>query len=292
MSAAVPPIGMRRAARARLRFARSWSARVGIVLALGVVGAALLGPLVAPYGPSEISGVPYTGPGNGHWLGTDTLGRDILARLLWGGRSLVANAVAATLIAYGIGVSIGLVAGYSRRLADTLLMRTMDVILSFPPLLLLLLLATGAGRSAAILVLGIALTHIPGIARIVRTATLEVSTRGYVEAAVARGESTVALLRREVLPNVLGVILADAGVRLTGSIILLASVNFLGLGPQPPAADWALMVSENRSAITLQAWAVAAPAAMIAALAIAANLISDGVARSLGTSTDPEALAR
>ena len=292
MSTTVHPIGVRRTARARLRFARSWSARVGIALGLLVVGIALLGPLFAPYSPSEISGVPYTTPTDEHWLGTDTLGRDVLSRLLWGGRSLVANAVAATLIAYAAGITIGLVAGYSRRLADTLLMRTMDVVLSFPPLLLLLLLATGAGRSSAVLVLGIALTHIPGIARIVRTATLEVSTRGYVEAAVARGESTRALLRREVLPNVLGVILADAGVRLTGSIILLASVNFLGLGPQPPAADWALMVSENRSAITLQAWSVAAPAAMIAALAIAANLVSDGIARSLGTSADPEALAR
>jgi peptide/nickel transport system permease protein len=119
-----------------------------------------------------------------------------------------------------------------------------------------------------------------------------VSTRGYVEAAVARGERLPALLGREILPNVLGTVLADAGIRLTASILILASVNFLGLGLQPPAADWALMISENRGGITLQPWAVAAPALLIAFLTISVNLVADAVARSLGTSTDRKRVAR
>jgi peptide/nickel transport system permease protein len=161
-----------------------------------------------------------------------------------------------------------------------------------PPLLFLLVLATGAGRSIPVLVLGVATVHVPSIARIVRAATQEVSTHGYVEAAVARGERVGAILRREILPNVLGTVLADAGIRLTASILILASVNFLGLGLQPPRADWALMIAENRGGITLQPWAVAAPALLIAFLTISVNLVADAVARSLGTSTDRKRVAR
>jgi peptide/nickel transport system permease protein len=168
----------------------------------------------------------------------------------------------------------------------------MDVLLAVPPLLFLLVLATGAGRSIPVLVLGVATVHVPSIARIVRAATQEVSTHGYVEAAVARGERVGAVLRREILPNVLGTVLADAGIRLTASILILASVNFLGLGLQPPRADWALMIAENRGGITLQPWAVAAPALLIAFLTISVNLVADAVARSLGTSTDRKRVAR
>jgi len=126
----------------------------------------------------------------------------------------------------------------------------------------------------------------------VRAATQEVSTRGYVEAAVARGERVPAVLRREILPNVLGTVLADAGIRLTASILLLASVNFLGLGLQPPRADWALMISENRGGFSLQPWTVAAPALLIAFLTISVTLVADAVARSLGTSLDRQRVAR
>jgi ABC-type dipeptide/oligopeptide/nickel transport system permease subunit len=164
-------------------------------------------------------------------------------------------------------------------------MRSLDVILAFPALLFLLVIATGAGHSKIALILSVAAIHVPGIARIVRAATLEVSVKSFVEAAVARGERTASLLWHEVLPNVLGPIFADAGIRLSGSILLIASVNFLGLGLQPPAADWALMISENRGGITLQPWVIAVPALLLAALTISVNLVADAIARSLGTST-------
>jgi peptide/nickel transport system permease protein len=149
----------------------------------------------------------------------------------------------------------------------------------------MLVLITGVGTSKAGLVIGIAVVQAPLVARLVRTATLEQSVRGFVEAAVARGEGTAAILRREILPNIVAPITADAGLRFTYSIILVASVNFLGLGLQPPAADWGLMVSENRGGLTLNPYAVLSPALLIALLTIAINLTGDAIARSLGVST-------
>ncbi|MFN2630028.1 MAG: ABC transporter permease [Gaiellaceae bacterium] len=280
------------AVAARLRFARTGSGRIGLAASAFLIALVLLGPVFAPHDPAAIVGSPLQRPDGQFLLGTDGLGRDVLSRVLWGGRSVVGLSVLATALAYAVGTAIGLVAGYTRSLADPVLMRTMDVLLAFPPLLFLLVLATGAGHSKPALVLGVATVNIPSIARIVRAATQSVSVRGYIEASVARGERTFAILRREILPNILGTVLADAGIRLTGAIIILASVNFLGLGLQPPAADWALMISENRSGITLQPWAVAVPTLLIAFLTIAANLVADAVARSLGTSMERKRLPR
>jgi peptide/nickel transport system permease protein len=276
----------------RLRFARTGYGSAGLAGSLLLLALIVVGPFFAPHDPAGIVSVPLQQPNHDFLLGTDGLGRDVLSRVLWGGRSIVGLAVLATALAYAVGTAIGLLAGYTRSLVDPLLMRAMDVILAVPPLLFLLVLATGAGRSIPVLVLGVATVHVPSIARIVRAATQEVSTRGYVEAAVARGERIDAVLRREILPNVLGTVLADAGIRLTASILILASVNFLGLGLQPPRADWALMIAENRGGITLQPWAVAAPALLIAFLTISVNLVADAVARSLGTSTDRKRVAR
>ena len=277
---------------ARLRFARSWSGRIGLALGGAILAIALLGPLFASHSPSELVGPPYQSPTSAFPLGTDFLGRDVLSRVLWGGRSVIALAGAATALAYVFGISIGLFAGFTRSIADSALMRCMDVLLAFPPIILLLVLATGAGPSAWALIIGVAITHVPGIARIVRAATLETSVRGYVESAVARGEQISFILRREILPNIALPILADAGVRLTGSILLVASVNFLGLGLQPPSADWALMISENRGGLTIQPWAAVVPIILIAGLTIAVNLVADAFARGLGRSVERARIAR
>jgi peptide/nickel transport system permease protein len=276
----------------RLRFARTGYGRFGLAGSLLLLALIAVGPFLAPHDPAAIVSIPLQRPSGQFLLGTDLLGRDVLSRVLWGGRSIVGLAVLATTLAYVVGAAIGLLAGYSRSVVDPLLMRGMDVLLAIPPLLFLLVLATGAGRTIPVLVLGVAIVHVPSIARIVRAATQEVSTRGYVEAAVARGERLPALLGREILPNVLGTVLADAGIRLTASILIIASVNFLGLGLQPPRADWALMISENRGGISLQPWVVAAPAFLIAFLTISVNLVADAIARSLGTSTDLKRVAR
>jgi ABC-type dipeptide/oligopeptide/nickel transport system permease subunit len=268
-----------------LRFLRTPTGAIGAALLVAVVALALLGPFLAPHAPDEPVGIPLTGPADGALLGTDFLGRDVLSRVLWGGRSVLVYAGVATLLAYLFGGMVGLVAGYNRAWADSLLMRSADVMLSFPPLIFLLVLATGAGTSEWVLVIGVALVQAPLVARVVRTATLEQAVRGFVEAAVARGERTPAIVRRELLPNIVGPVAADVGLRFTYSIILVASVNFLGLGLQPPAADWALIISENRSGLDLNPYVILAPALLIALLTIAVSLVGDAVARTLGRSS-------
>jgi peptide/nickel transport system permease protein len=274
----------------RLRFLRTASGMIGVTIVLLVVLVALLGPYVAPHDPTAPIGADSVPPSSHATLGTDELGRDVLSRLLNGGRSVIGLALLATALAYLVGMTVGLVAGYSRSLADPVLMRTVDVMLAFPPLLFLLVLIAGAGTSISVLVIGVAAIQAPAISRIVRTATLEVSVRGYVEAAIARGERGIEVVRREVIPNILAPVLVDSGLRFTYSILIIASVNYLGLGLQPPNSDWALMVSENREYINLNPWAVVAPAAMIALLTIGVNLTGDAIARSLGRSYVPRAV--
>jgi peptide/nickel transport system permease protein len=272
----------------RLRFMRSFSGAVGVTIVVFVVAVAIFGRYFAPYDPNVPVAAPLSPPSSHYWLGTDFLGRDVFSRLLYGGRSVITLAALATGLGYLIGMSVGLIAGFSRSRIDPVLMRSVDVMLAFPPLLFLLVLISGAGTGVEVLVIGVAVIQAPGISRIVRTATLEVSLRGYVEAAIARGERSYAVIVREVLPNIMAPVLVDSGLRFTYSILIIASVNFLGLGLQPPASDWALMISDNRQYIAIQAWAVLAPAAMIALLTIGINLTGDAIARSLGRSYVPK----
>jgi len=185
-----------------LRFARSGAGAVGAALLLFVLLVALFGPFVAPYPPERPIGIPYEGPSAEALLGTDFLGRDVLSRILWGGRSVIALAGLSVLLAYAGGLVVGLAAGYAHGLLDPVLMRSADVLLSLPALLFLLVLVTGFGSSRTVLVVGVALIQLPLVARIIRTATEAQSVRGFVEAAAARGERTSAILRRELLPNI------------------------------------------------------------------------------------------
>jgi ABC-type dipeptide/oligopeptide/nickel transport system permease subunit len=257
---------------------------VGVTLLVVVLALAFAGPLLAPNAITATVGPPGQTPTAGMPFGTDFLGRDVLSRLLNGGLSVVLFGTAATALAYLAGVTIGLVAGYSKSVIDPILMRTVDVLLSVPALLILLVLVSGLGPHIWVLIAGVALVQLPGVARVVRTATLETSTRAYVEAAVTRGEKLPSLLGREILPNIVPVVLADLGIRFGVSVVLIASMNYLGLGLAPPAADWGLMISENRDYISLNPWSVLAPAIMLALLTISVNLTADAYARSLGRS--------
>ena len=269
------------------RLARTPAGMVGLAILTFVFAVALIGPFIAPHGIGVSIGGPAQAPSGAAPLGTDFLGRDVLSRLLNGGRSVIWIGAAATLCSYLVGLTVGLVAGYSRSLIDPLLMRAVDVLLAFPGLLILLLLVGGLGQHIGVLILGVALVQLPGISRIMRTATLEMSTRGFVEAAEARGERMPAVLVREILPNIAPVILADFGIRFGYSIILVASVNYLGLGLAPPAADWGLMISENQQFIALNLWGVLAPAIMLGLLPIGVNLVADAYVRMLGRSALP-----
>lgn len=263
-----------------IRLVRSLGASgtAGLVLLASILVFGAMGPFFSPASPNASIGLPYMAPGTDALLGTDFLGRDVLSRLCWGGRTVLVLAGGATILAYAAGLTIGLVAGFVGSVLDSLLMRAMDVLLSVPALVFLLLVVTGLGSGRIPLVVGVAVVHVPGIARIVRSATSAQAVRGYVECAVARGESTPAIVRREILPNISGIIAADAGLRLAWSVTLIASVNFLGLGLQPPTSDWGLMIAENRNNLLLNPWAVLMPAVVIALLTISLNLVGDAIA--------------
>lgn len=248
---------------------------VGLVLAATVLLLAVLGPFVSPYDPDAILGPPFQPPSGDFLLGTDRLGRDVLSRLLHGGAEFLLLGGATTLLAYVVGTAIGLYAGATRGWLDALLMRVMDGVIAIPALLLLLVLTAAAGPGPTTIVLGIALVQVPFVARLVRTRTLEIAVRGYVEAAVARGESTWSVLVREILPGLRSTIVAAVVPSLTGSILAIAALSFFGVGLQAPSSDWGSMINENRPGIGLQPWGVVAPSCMIAALVIGVNLIAD-----------------
>jgi peptide/nickel transport system permease protein len=287
MSIQAPPAAARLTNRQTLRlprFAKTPEGVIGVALLLLVIGVAVIGPFVEPHPIDAPIGSPGQPPDALAPLGTDFLGRDVLSRLLGGGRSVLGLAAAATFLTYLIGGTVGMVAGYTRSWIDQVLMRSIDVVLTFPALLLMLVLITGAGNGSAVLLIGIVLVLFPGVARIVRTATLEVSTKGFVEAAVVRGDRSFGVMVREILPNITSAIFADLGIRFSGAIILAASVNFLGLGLQPPAANWGLMITENRPILPTNIWSMLAPAIMLAVLTISVNLIGDGYVRTQGGS--------
>lgn len=259
---------------------RSRQGLLALFLLLAVVGIAVVGPLVAPHPIAKPIGLPGEPPNSNALLGTDFLGRDVLSRVLHGGLPVLWLALLTTGLTYAIGIAIGMLAGLSRPFVDSALMRLVDIFLVFPPMLLLLLLLTGAGSGNAVLIVGIVLVLFPGVARLVRTATLEVSKSGFIEAAISRGQGVLSIMLHEVYPNILQSVLADLGVRFATAIILAASVNFLGLGSHPPAANWGLMIAENRPIIGTNPWALIAPAILLAGLTVGVNLLSDAYVHS------------
>lgn len=255
--------------------------KIGLAIFLGVLAITLFGPLEAPYSPTEFVGVPYSAPSAKAWLGTDYIGHDVLTRVLYGGRTVFSLAIAATIIGLVLGVGFGIVAGYARRTVDESIMRLLDVLLAFPQIVLTLLLISVIGPKLWLIVLTVGLSHMPRIARVTRAATLEVVGRDFIKAAEALGVPRRKILAFEVLPNITSPLLVEFGLRLTYSIGLIAALSFLGFGLQPPAADWGLMINENRLGITVQPWAVFLPVFLIGILTIGTNLMADGLARAL-----------
>ncbi|MCZ7661509.1 MAG: ABC transporter permease [Thermoleophilia bacterium] len=255
--------------------------RVGVGIFAFILLLAALGPFFAPHSPTEFVAAPFSGPSAGTVLGVDYIGHDVLSRVLWGGRTVLGLAIAATIIGLVLGVSFGLIAGYARRWLDETVMRLLDVLLAFPQIVLVLLLISLLGPKLWLIVLMVGLSHAPRIARVSRAAALEVVQRDFVRAAEALGEIKPRILFFEVLPNITSPLLVEFGLRLTYSIGLIAALSFLGFGLQPPAADWGLMINENRIGITVQPWAVVLPVSLIAILTIGTNLIADGLGRAL-----------
>lgn len=238
----------------------------------------LLGPRLAPHSPETFHPQHrLQGPSALFWLGTDQFGRDLMSRILWGAHPTVLFGVAATLLGTALGTLVGVLSGYASGWLDELFMRVVDGMLAIPGLLfaLLIITALGAGRSSAVLAIGLAFT--PGMARVARSATLAIRTQDYVKAAVARGEPLAYILLHEILPNVLAAIVVEASIRIAFAVMLGASLSFLGVGAQPPSSDWGLMVSEGRAYMFRNPWVVVWPGLAIATVSIAFNLFGDGL---------------
>jgi len=255
--------------------------KIGFSMFLALLCVALFGRFVAPYAPDEFVGPPFSLPTSAYWLGTDFLGRDVLTRVLYGGLSVFVLGFAATVIGIVLGVSLGLISGYARRWVDESIMRMLDVVLAFPSVVLAMLFVSILGPRLWLIVLMVGISHMPRIARVTRAATVELAARDFVRAAAAVGVPRRKILLYEVLPNISSPLLVEFGLRLTYSIIMIAALSFIGFGMQPPAADWGLMINENRIAITIQPWAVVAPVVLIGALTISTNLMADGLARAM-----------
>jgi peptide/nickel transport system permease protein len=224
---------------------------------------------------------PFAGPSAKAWLGTDYIGHDALSRILWGGRTVIGLALAATVIGLLLGVGLGMISGYARRWLDETVMRILDIILAFPSIVLALLFVSIVGPKLWLIVLIVGISHAPRIARVTRAATGEIAQRDFIKAAEALGVARRKILAFEILPNITSPLLVEFGLRLTYSIGIIAGMSFLGFGLQPPAADWGLMINENRIGVTVQPWPVAVPVILIAILTIGTNLIADGMGRAL-----------
>ena len=254
---------------------------IGAIILVFVLAVAYVGRFFAPHSPTATVGGAVYPPGNGLVLGTDYLGRDVFSRVLHGGATVITMAVVATLAAYVVGIAVGIVAGYTGGYVDMLLMRVVDIVLAFPPLMVLLLLVGGFSNHLWVLVLGVMIVQIPSISRVTRSASQAVSKSEFVDAARARGDSLATIAVRDVLRNISSTVLADFGIRFGVSIILIASMNYLGLGLNPPASDWGLMISENQNYISLNPYSVLVPAVMLALITVGVNLFADAYIRAV-----------
>ena len=249
------------------------------ILMLSIVLAAVFAPLISPFDPYKESIILRLKPFGfrGHWLGTDELGRDILARILYGGRTSLLMGVVPVVFAFLVGGTLGVVAGYAGGWAGTLIMRTMDVFYAFPSVLLAVAISGAMGGGMLNGMIALALVFIPAVCRVAETATTQVRNLDFVEAARATGAGHLMIVRHHLLGNVLAPVLVYASSLVSVSILLASGLSFLGLGVRPPIPDWGLMLSTLRQAIYVQPWVCAVPGAAIFITSMCFNLVSDGL---------------
>lgn len=271
---AAPRAGSRRI----VRLPRLSRFLIGGVLIAIVIAAALFAPWVAPYAPEQQDITRRLQPPSAaYWFGTDGFGRDVLTRVLWGGRVSLSIGIASMLIAVTVGVLIGGLSGWYGGLVDALLMRFTELVLVFPTFFLLILAVATFERSVTVLILVISLTSWPIGARVVRGEVLKMKQRDFVLSAHAIGARQLRILFRHVLPNIASVVIVSATVRVGANILIEAGLSYLGLGVQPPLASWGSMVSEGADVFRSAWWVVAAPAIAITLTVLGFNLLGEGL---------------
>jgi peptide/nickel transport system permease protein len=252
-----------------------------------VAGASLVAPWISAHGPNEADNLlRYAAPGTeGHLLGTDQQGRDMVARLLWGGRVSLLVGMLPTLCASVVGLALGMIAGMAHGIVDQIIMRTLDVVFAFPIVLFGIAFAGALTPGIGTEVLAITVVLIPYIGRLARTATLSVVAMPYIEAARAAGGSPLAIALRYVLPNVLSPIIVYATTLMGLMIVVGSGLSFLGLGVQPPVADWGAMVADGRVVLRRAPHVTLIPGAAILLVSLAFNFLGDGLRDALDPRT-------
>ena len=252
-----------------------WSARIGLAGLAIFVACALFAPWIAPYGEREVVGAVWLPMGGEFLLGTDNLGRDLLSRLIYGAQTTIFVALAATIISFALGVSLSFLAAVMRGWTDQVLSRINDLMMAIPTLIFALVVLAVLPQELFVLILVMAVLDSTRVFRIGRAVATDIAVMDFVEAARLRGEGRTWIILREILPNALSPLLAEFGLRFAFAVLFLSTLSFLGLGIQPPEADWGGMVKDNKDGIIFGIPAALIPGAAIAILAVCVNLVVD-----------------
>jgi peptide/nickel transport system permease protein len=253
------------------------SALIGLVLTAGFFLMAIFAPLIAPYEMAEVVGDVWEPRSAEHLLGTDNIGRDLLSRMIYGGRTTIIIATAATILSFTLGSFLGFTAAVIGGWIDQLMSRFVDLLMSIPTLIFALVVLSVMPVNTTMLILVMGVLDATRVYRLSRAVAVDINVQDFVEAAKLRGEKRGWIIFREILPNALSPLVAELGLRFIFAVLFLSTLSFLGLGVQPPDSDWGGMVKENKEGIVFGIGAALVPAAAIAALAISVNLVADWV---------------
>jgi len=265
----------------------NWGAGIFIIVFI----IAIVGPYIAPYPYDQMDiTARMAPPGKSHWMGTDEYGRDVMSRMLVGGRLSLFMGIGATLLSVLIGVPLGLIAGYFRGHLEEAIMRSTDVFMSIPPILLGLLILAVTPPNVWKTTIAVGVIYVPVMVRLTRSVTLDLSGEEFVLAARSRGERAYYIMAFEILPNACPAIIVEAALRVTFAIMIGAALSFLGLGVQPPSSDWGLMIAEARPFIHSAPWIVLAPGIALSITIIGVNLLGDGLRHILDPRMKPQGL--
>ncbi len=259
------------------------SARIGLGIILINIAASLLAPVISPYSETEIIGDVWESSSSEHYFGTDHIGRDLFTRMVYGARNTIALAFVITMLSFSVGIIGGFFAAVIGRWVDQLLSRVVDIMMAFPTLIFALMALSVLGTSIPVLIVVIALLDSTRVYRLSRALAMDINVMDFVEVARLRGEGIWWVMRHEVLPNALPPLVAEFGLRFCFVFLFISALSFLGLGIQPPTADWGGMVRDNKDAITFGILTPLYPAAAIAFLTIGVNLIVDWFLRRTAT---------
>ena len=253
------------------------AAWIGLISTSVFVFCAIFADLIAPYGMDQVVGGVWEPASAEHWLGTDNIGRDLLSRLIHGAQTTLTIAALATAVSFSLGAILGMTAAVIGGLADQVLSRSVDLLMSIPTLIFALVVLSVLPSNIVTLVLVMGLLDATRVFRLSRAVGVDINVMDFVEAAKLRGEGRWWIITREILPNALSTLIAELGLRFVFQVLFLSSLSFLGLGIQPPEADWGGMVQENKDGIVFGIGAALYPAAAIALLAISVNLVADWI---------------